>query len=75
MRRLRAMSDICRYFYRVHVRLTDPESESHLIFDFRVAARALSFAEEAFMSCDINKVWVELVVNEFDTTESPNWRE
>ena len=75
MRRLRAMSDICKYFYRVHVRLNDDESESHLIFDFRLAARALSFAEEAFMSCDINKVWVEFVENEFDTTESPCWRE
>ena len=24
----------CSAFYRVHVKLEDPESESHLIFDF-----------------------------------------
>lgn len=75
MRRLRAMNDVCKYFYRVHVKLNDPESEAHLIFDFRLAARALSFAEEAFLSCSLNRVWIEFVENEFNTTESPDWRE
>ena len=68
------MNDVCKYFYRVHVKLNDPESRDHLIFDFRHKVTAMDFAEMAYMACDINKVWVEIVTNEIDTTESPLWR-
>lgn len=64
----------CNAFYRVHVKLDDPESESHLAFDFPDRNLASAFADQAYMSCDMNKVWTEIVTNEFDTTESPMWR-
>ena len=68
------MDKTVKYFYRVHVKLEDPESDAHLIFDFPYKHMAMDFAEMAYNSCDINKVWVEIVTNEIDTTESPFWR-
>ena len=65
----------CSAFYRVHVKLEDPESDSHLAFDFPDRNLASAFADQAYMSCDINKVWTEIVTNEFNTVESPMWRE
>ena len=66
--------DNVQYFYRVHVKLDDPESSAHLVFDFRDMYAAAQFADIAYSACDINKVWIEIVHNEVDTTESPMWR-
>lgn len=64
-----------KYFYRVHVELDDPESDAHLAFDFEYIETASKFADMAYRACDINKVWIEIVQNEVDTTESPMWRD
>lgn len=68
------MNEQCKYFFRVHVKLDDPESEAHLIFDFNEKVKAIVFAESAYNACDINKVWVDIVTNEETTTNSPMWR-
>ena len=62
------------YFYRVHVKLDDNDSMSHLSFDFNNQSTAISIATTLFKACDILKVWVEIVENEIDTTNSPMWR-
>ena len=62
-------------FFRVHLQLTDPEASSHLSYDFQTIDYATTFAELAFNGCDISKVWIEIVENEVDTTNSPMWRE
>lgn len=74
MRRLKIMDKKVSYFYRVHVKLEDPESDAHLAFDFSNPIVAIDFAEKAYKACDINKVWLEIVTNEIDTVESPMWR-
>jgi len=61
-------------FYRVHVKLEDEDDVSHLSFDFPDRDMAAAFADVAYMSCDLYKVWTEIVVNEITTTESPMWR-
>lgn len=61
-------------FYRVHVKLEDGDDISHLSFDFPDRQLAAVFADQAYMSCDLYKVWTEIVVNEITTTESPMWR-
>ena len=61
-------------FYRVHVMLEDREDPAHLVFDFPDRQMASAFADQAYMSCDLHKVWTEIVVNEITTTESPLWR-
>ena len=61
-------------FYRVHVKLEDREDPAHLVFDFPDRQMASAFADQAYMSCDLHKVWTEIVVNEITTTESPLWR-
>ena len=78
MRRLRAMVDYgsksIPEFYRVHVKLEDGDDSVHLSFDFPDRQLASAFADQAYMSCDLYKVWIEIVVNEITTTESPMWR-
>lgn len=68
------MDNKSKHFFRVHVKLDDSESDAHLAFDFGTSVHAIQFAEQAYISCDLNKVWVEIVTNEVDTTESPMWR-
>lgn len=65
---------ISEYFYRLHVKLDDPESNSHLAFDFKEGSLAIRTAQTLFNACDITQVWVELVQDEKDTTNSPMWR-
>lgn len=62
-----------KYFYRVHVQLDDDERTT-LAFDFKEGPAAIRIAEQLYNSCDIIKVWVNIVTNEYDTTESPMWR-
>ena len=64
------------YFFRVHVRLMDPDPDERpeLSFDFDDKIKGLHFAESAYMAGDMYKVWMEIVTNEVDTTESPLWR-
>ena len=62
-------------FYRVHTMLNDPEATSHLCYDFESIVTASEFAQLAFSGCDISKVWIEILENEIDTTNSPMWRE
>lgn len=64
-----------KIFFRVHTMLTDPEANSHLSYDFKDVDHAACFAELAFNGCDISKVWIEILENEVDTTNSPMWRE
>ena len=64
----------CKYFYRVHVRLEDPDDQVQLCFDFKTPETSIRIAEYLYRSCDLYKVWVEIVTNEIDTTESPMWR-
>ena len=52
----------------------DDESHAHLCFDFKKADTAMNFADEAFKSCDLYKVWVEILEDECTTTQSPMWR-
>ena len=61
-------------FYRVHTMLNDPEATSHLSYDFKSICQANEFAQLAFDGCDISKVWIEILENEVDTTNSPMWR-
>lgn len=65
-----------KYFYRVHVKLDEHDEidQAHLSFDFTTIPSAGDFAVMAFNACDIVKVWIEIIENEFDTTESPMWR-
>lgn len=65
----------CKYFFRVHVKLEDLDDSVHLSFDYRTGTRAMCIAELLYNSCDLYKVWVEIVTNEVNTTESPMWRE
>ena len=67
------MEDI-KYFYRVNVSLLDDEPGSILAFDFSDMYEAISIATTIFRSCDILKVWVEVIENEVNTTNSPMWR-
>lgn len=60
-------------FYRVHVKIEDGD-ESHLSFDFPDRQVDAAFADQAYMCCDLYKVWTEIVVNENNTVESPMWR-
>ena len=62
-----------KYFYRVHVKLDDDVGTT-LAFDFKEGTAAIRIAEQLYNSCDIIKVWVNIVTNEYDTTESPMWR-
>lgn len=62
-----------KYFYRVNVRLIDNE-EAWLSFDFNDAVLAMNIATRLFNACDIVKVWVEIILNEVTTTNSPMWR-
>ena len=55
--------------------LTDPEATSHLSYDFESIGLASEFARLAFNGCDISKVWIELLENEVDTTNSSMWRD
>lgn len=67
---------MCDYFYRVHVRLMDPDPDERpeLTFDFEDKQKGIIFSEMAYMAGDMYKVWMEIVTNEVDTTESPMWR-
>lgn len=57
-----------RVFYRVHVKIDD--DSAHLAFDFPDRQIASAFADQAYMACDLYKVWTEIVVKEVTTTES-----
>lgn len=65
----------CKYFFRVHVKLEDPDDPVHLCFDFRTGNIAMDLAETLYKSGNLYKVWVEIVTNEVTTTDSPMWRE
>lgn len=67
-------NSICKYFFRVHVKLNDPDSDAHLVFDFQDRDIAAQFAEVSYNACDLHKVWTEIVTNEVTTTDSPLWR-
>ena len=63
-----------KYFYRVNVQLIDDEPGTGLAFDFNDAVLAMNIATRLFNACDIVKVWVEIILNEVTTTNSPMWR-
>lgn len=68
------MMEKIKKFYRVHVKLLDDEPCLELAFDFKNSADALNCANFLFNGCDIVKVWIEIIENEIDTTNSPMWR-
>ena len=64
------------YFFRVRLELDekDPEDRISLDFDFPDGETAARFAEMAYKSCDIINVYIKILYDEVDTTNSPMWR-
>lgn len=68
------MNEQCKYFFRVHVKLDDADDPAHLSFDFPYGELATNIAHKLYNAGDCYKVWIEIVTNEVDTTNSPMWR-
>lgn len=66
---------ICKTFYRVNVQLMDDEDPVHVSFDFYNIQDAALFADEAYHAGDLYKVWLQIIENEVDTTNSPMRRD
>lgn len=63
-----------KWFWRVTITLDDKDDPCSLAFDFPASEDAAQFAKTAYKACDIVKVKIDIIENEFDTTESPMWR-
>ncbi len=64
------------YFFRVTLELDekDPDERVSLDFDFPDGESAARFGEMAYKACDIINVYINILHDEIDTTNSPMWR-